>query len=367
MKQFITFVKKEFRHILRDPRSLIIIIGLPIVQIVTFGFALTNEVKNSNIAILDQSKDESTNQLTARLDASRYFEVSSNLSRTEEIEAAFRAGKTRMVVVFPPNFREKLVHDNTVAVQLIADASDPNVATTVINYASAIIQDYQHEWNKDLKMPHRIMVEQRMLYNPQLKGAYSFVPGIMALVLLLISCMMTALAVVKEKESGTMEVLLASPMRPIVLILSKVVPYLCISIINWLIIVGISYYFLDVPVKGNFYLLFAVSVVFIIAALSLGLLISSITDSQQVAMLISLMGMMMPTLLFSGFMFPIDNMPLPMQVISNIVPSKWYYDIVKNIMIKGVGIEGIYKEVLILSAMTLFFIVVSWRKFKLRL
>ena len=367
MKQFIIFVKKEFYHILRDPKTLIIIIGLPIIQILTFGFALTNEVKNSKIAILNPSIDETTTKIVDRLEASRFFEIEKSINSPNDLDAAFKSGKIRMAVVFQNNFQSNLLHNKKADIQLITDASDPNIATMVSNYATAIINDVQNELNPNYQMPYQINIATRLFYNPQQIGAYSFVPGIMAMVLLLISTMMTSLAIVREKELGSMELLLASPMKPLVLILSKVVPYLIISLFNWMMIVILSVWLMEVPINGSFLLLFLVSLVFIVASLALGLFISSITDSQQVAMMISLMGMLLPTLILSGFMFPIENMPLPLQVVSNIVPSKWYYSIVKDIMIKGLGINAIWKETLVLVGMTLFFIAVSLKKFKIRI
>ena len=206
-----------------------------------------------------------------------------------------------------------------------------------------------------------------MLYNPQLKGVYNFVPGVMALVLMLVCVMMTAVSIVREKEMGTMEILLVSPFKPLMVVVSKAIPYLLLSLINVAIILLLSVFVLDLPINGNIFLLFAESTLFIITCLTIGIFISVKTASQQVAMLISLMGMMLPTILFSGFMFPIENMPVALQVISNIVPAKWFYIIVKSIMIKGLGFSGIWKETLILAGMTLFLLIVSLKTFKIRL
>ena len=367
MKRFFSLVKKEFYHIWRDKRSLFVLLGMPIAQILIFGFALTNEVKNSRIAILDNSHDADTEGVIHKLEASRYFDIERNLYSIPDIEAAFRSGKIKLAVIFQPNFRENLIHQGTAQVQLIADASDPNTATTVVNYASAIINDYMLQLNRPLTLPLNIDVQMRMLYNPQLKGAYNFVPGVMAMILMLISAMMTAVAIVKEKELGTMEVLLVSPMRPLWVVFSKMIPYLMLSIINFITILLISVFILELPIRGSLVLLFAVSTLYIICSLALGLLISTIANSQRTALMISLMGLMMPTILFSGFMFPLENLPIPMQVISNIMPAKWFFIIVKNVMIKGLTLSSIWKEVLVLVGMTLFFIAVSLKKFKIRL
>ncbi|MDI1355721.1 MAG: ABC transporter permease [bacterium] len=367
MKQFITFVKKEFAHVLRDKKTLFILFGMPVMQILIFGFALTNEIKNSQLVIIDNSHDVATQQIITRIEASRYFETEKTMMDAHEMESAFQEGNIKMALVFPANFNETLLHENKAQIQVIADATDPNTANMLSNYVSSIIGDYQQDLNKTMEVPYRIIPEIRMLYNPQLKGAPNFVPGVMALVLMLVCVMMTAISIVKEKETGTMEVLLVSPFKPVLVILSKAVPYLFLSLVNVISILLLSVFALDLPINGSLLLLFAESTLFIVVCLALGIFISIKTDSQQVAMLISLMGMLLPTMLFSGFMFPIENMPMPLQVISNLVPSKWYYIIVKSIMIKGLGFSAIWKETLVLVAMTLFLFGISIKNFKIRL
>ncbi len=367
MKQFIIFVKKEFYHIFRDRKSLLIIIMMPIVQIILFGFALTNEIKNSNIAVLDNAKDESSSAIIQRLDASRYFNVERDLTNQQDIETAFKSGKIRLVLVFQPKFRESLLHSNHAQIRLIADASDPNTATTVTNYATNIINDYQKELYQQNEIPYLIIPEIRMLYNPQLKGTYNFVPGVMAMILILIAAMMTSVAIVREKEMNTMEVLLVSPLKPMLFILSKAIPYIFLSLVNVLTILIVSYSILDVPINGSLLLLITESLLFIITAVSLGLMISTFTKTQQEAQMISLMTLLLPTLLLGGFMFPIESMPLPLQIVSNIVPSKWYFLIVKDVMIKGLGFSSVWKESLVLFGMSLFLLAISFKKFKIRL
>ncbi len=367
MKQFFSFVSKEFHHILRDPRTMIILLGMPVVQIVIFGFALTNEVKNAKIAILDHAKDAATASLSAELGASRYFDIEKNLAGDKEIEEEFRTGKIKMAVVFPQGFGEDLKRFNKAQVQLIADASDPNTANQLANYGTAIIMDFQDRISGNRKLPYTIHTETRMLYNPQLKGAFNFVPGVMAMVLLLVCTMMTAITIVREKEQGTMEIILVSPMRPQLVVLAKAVPYLLLSMVNIASILLLSVFVLGVPINGNLFLLVAESLLFILVSLSLGLLISSTAESQQSAMFISLIGMFMPTVMLSGFMFPVENMPLPLRILSNIVPAKWFFIIVKSVMIKGTGFTVIWKETLILAGMLLFFLTMAVKRFKIRL
>jgi ABC-2 type transport system permease protein len=367
MKQFKSFIKKEFYHILRDKRTMFILLGMPIVQIIIFGFALTNEVKNAKIAIFDQSNDAATQSLRNEIEASSYFDIEKEIHTYDEIEAAFKSGAIRLAVVFPQHFDEDLKHFNKAQVQLIADASDPNVANTLTNYATSIIMDYQDRITNNRRLPYTINTEMRMLYNPQLKGAYSFVPGVMAMVLMLVCTMMTAITVVREKEMGTMEILLVSPIRPMKIVMAKAVPYLLLSIVNIASILLLSVFVLDVPIRGSLPLLLFEGILFTLTCLAFGLLISSSTDSQQTAMFISLTGMFLPTIMLSGFMFPIENMPLPLRIISNIVPAKWFYYIVKEVMIKGLGFAAVWKETLILVGMMLFLLLLSIKKFKIRL
>ena len=367
MKQFLSFVKKEFHHIFRDKRTLFILLGMPLVQIIIFGFALTNEVKNARFAVLDEAKDASTAQLVAQIDASQYFDLAGRLHSHKDIEKVFQRGEVKLVIVFPPSFGSDLQHFNKAQVQLIADAADPNTATTLTNYAANIIRDYQQRLTQHISLPYTIEVQQRMLYNPQLKGAYSFVPGVMAMVLMLVCTMMTAITIVQEKEMGTMEVLLVSPVQPLKIIVAKAIPYLLLSIVNIISILLLSVYVLEVPIKGNLFLLLGEGILFIITCLSFGLLISNVTASQQTAMFIALVGMFLPTVMLSGFMFPIENMPWPLRVISNIVPAKWFYTIIKSVMIKGVGLRFVWKETLILVGMTLLLLALSIKNFKTRL
>ncbi|HMJ69435.1 MAG TPA: ABC transporter permease [Cyclobacteriaceae bacterium] len=367
MKQFLFFIKKEFFHLWRDKRTMLILFGMPLMQILIFGFALTNEVKNTRIAILDNSKDEASRAIINELEASRYFDVQEYIRSNADLEPAFQAGKIKMAIVFPDRFQDELLHANKAPIQLIGDATDPNVANTLINYASAIILDYQDNLKGRERYPYTIKAEIRMLYNPQMKGSYNFVPGVMAMVLMLVCAMMTSISIVREKELGTMEVILVSPIVPIRVVIAKMVPYFLLSTINIASILVLSVFVLDVPIQGSLFLLVGECLLFTITVLALGLLISSVAGSQQTAMLISLMGLFLPTVMLSGFMFPVENMPIPLQVISNIVPAKWFYYIVKNVMIKGLGFSYIWKETLILVGMTAFFMIVSIKNFKTRL
>uniref|UniRef100_UPI0018EA517D ABC transporter permease n=1 Tax=Pedobacter sp. ASV28 TaxID=2795123 RepID=UPI0018EA517D len=287
MKQFLIFVKKEWLHIWRDKRTLFILIWMPVIQILLYGFALTNEVKNSNFIIFDQAKDDASRSISEEISASRYFSLYKYVNSYKDIEATFRQGQIRLAVVFPRGFRDNLLHTNHAQIQLIADSSDPNTANMLSNYAASIINDYQQAMNGNQQLPYTINVQVRMLYNPELKGAYNFVPGVMALVLMLVCTMMTSIAIVKEKEIGTMEVILVSPLKPFRIIIAKTIPYLMVSMLNIISIMLISVFALDVPIAGSIWLLMAESILFTITSLSVGILISNTAKTQQTAMSVS--------------------------------------------------------------------------------
>jgi len=367
MKQFLIFIRKEFAHVLRDRKTLLILFGMPVVQILIFGFALTSEVKDARIVIMDQANDPASQQIISKIEASRYFELDRVVRDHQQMKEALKRGEIRLAVIFPANFNHDLLHQHAAHLQIIADATDPNSATTLTSYINSIVQEYLADFDTTNNTSYRIVPELRFLYNPELKGAPNYVPGVMALVLMLVCVMMTAVSIVKEKETGTMEILLVSPFSPFKVIVAKAVPYLILSLINVASILLLSVFVLDLPINGSVLLLFAESMLFIITCLAIGIFISVKTNTMQVAMLISLMGMMLPTILFSGFMFPIENMPLPLQVFSNIIPAKWYYIIVKDIMIKGLGFGAIWKETLILAGTTVVMLVISLKSFKIRL
>ncbi len=359
MKQFLSFIQKEFYHIFRDKRTMLIILVMPIVQILLFGYAITTEIKSVPIAIFDQSRDEVTTKIGAHLAASEYFELYKMIDSQSEAESLFKQGKVKMVIVFPPQYASS----PDAEVQLLADATDPNEATQLTSYATVVIQQERAL----LIVGSGISPVTHLLYNPTMKGAYNFVPGVMGLILILICALMTSVGIVKEKEMGTMEILLVSPMKPVYIILAKAIPYLLLSIVNVATILFLSYFLLGVPIAGSLTLLVAVSILYALVSLCLGLLISTIADTQQAAMLISAMVLMLPVILLSGMMFPIENMPDILQWISNIVPAKWYIIAVKDIMIKGLGAGAILKEVGILLFMVIFLVILSVKRFKIRL
>ena len=366
MKQFVAFVRKEFYHIFRDRRTMLILLGMPVVQIILFGFAITTEVKNVRTAVFDPSGDVATHRIIDRLAASEYFTIVTRLHSPDEMEQAFKRGDIDLAVVFTPRFSDCLYTGES-GIQLVADATDPNMATTRLGYASGVIASAQQELMADgVRMPS-VVPRMKLLYNPQMKSVYNFVPGVMGLILMMICAMMTSISIVREKEMGTMEVLLVSPMRPLYIILAKAVPYFVLSFVNLTTILLLSVYVLGVPVAGSLSMLVLVSLLFIFVSLSLGLLISTLTHTQVAAMLASGLVLMMPTMLLSGMIFPIESMPPLLQGISCLIPARWYIQVVRKLMIEGVDVLFAWREVAVLGLMAVVLMTVSLKKFKDRL
>jgi len=364
------FIWKEVRHILRDRRSLLILIGLPVVQVLLFGFAITNEVGLTGMVVYDPSGSDEAQRLVKKMEATGYFQTLEWVHSPSEFERAFQSTKAKIALQLPPDFPDPLLRGEPLSVQLLADATEPNTATTLVNYAQAVIFQFQQEesmGNQAGQMPMRIQTEPRMLYNPTLASVALFVPGVMTVILLLVSALMTSIALTREKENGNMELLLVSPLRPPLIILGKVIPYIVLSLSITVIVLLLSVWVFDMSIRGNIILLLLECGLFVLTALSLGILISTLTDTQQVAMMISLVALMMPTILLSGFIFPIESMPVFLQWLSNIIPAKWFIIILRRVMLQGNGWQEVWMENLILLGMTLFFLLVSIRNFKIRL
>lgn len=351
MKEFNAFVKKEFSHIIRDRWTMIILLALPVVMMVLFGYAITTEVRNIGMYVYDPIRGARDVSMIKELSSSEYFVMKGYLSSPDEIDRVFREGRGQLVVVFGPD-----------GAQLVADGSDPNTAVTLVSYAQNVLARFGSG-----PLPSRIMPEVKLLYNPQMKGAYSTVPGVMGMILMLICAMMTSISIAREKEKGTMEVLLVSPVRPLTIIIAKTVPYLALSCVNLATILAFSAFVIGIPIRGSLALLLLVSFVFIAVSLAIGLLISAVAETQLAALLASGMGLMMPVILLSGMIFPIENMPIVLSVLSNAIPARWYIAAVRKIMIMGLGPASIVRELTVLSSMAVALGALSLRKFKIRL
>lgn len=368
MKRFLGFVRKEFLHIFRDYRTLIILFGIPASQIILFGFVVTNDLKDARIGILDNSRDEITRTITSRLMATDFFRQAAELNSMNAIDPVFKAGDVKAVIVFGENFGRKVISGEPAEIAIIADGSEPNVASLVTSYASAIINESIIEIIAGRGITFTpVIPEVRMMYNPELRSHYMFVPGVITLILILVCALMTSVTITREKEFGTMEVLLVSPLRPVQIILGKVAPYFFLSFINVIVILLLSWFVFRLPVKGSLMLLLAECMLYILMGLSLGIMISTMASTMQKAIFISFLGLLLPSLLLSGFIFPIEYMPKAYDYVSFILPPRWFVVIIKSIMIKGNGFSDIWKETLFIGGATLLFIVVSIRKFKTRL
>jgi len=367
MSRFLAFLRKEFYHIFRDPRTLIILFGIPIAQLMLFGYVMTNEVRNVKVAIVDHSKDDLSKRLSQQLLSSGFFQLAAIPSSENDYESLFRSGTVKEIIVFEPEFALHLMKEGKANIQVIADASEPNAAQLTVNYTTAIVNNFvKNELMKNQPLPG-INIKVRMLFNENMRDAYNFIPGLIAVILMLISAMMTAITIAREKEMGTMEILLASPLKPIQIILGKVVPYMILSIVSALVVLALGMLVFEVPVIGSFALLLAEILLYIFLALTLGILISTFVDSQLTAMAISGFVLMLPSILLSGFIFPIKNMPIPLQILANLMPPRWFIEINRTVMLKGGGLNEIWPNTLVLMGMSALFIFISIRKFKIRL
>ena len=363
---FIAFVGKEIRHILRDRRTMLILFGMPLIMMLLFGFAISTDVKDVRLVAVTTPADHLTQRMLTRLDASEYFILTHTVQTTAEAEQLIRNGQADIAIVFSPRFADRLPKGQG-QVQLILDGADPNQASMQGAYATQILQAGMAEATAAAHVPQSTEIITRLLYNPQMKSAYNFVPGIMGLLLLLICAMMTSVSIVREKERGTMEVLLVSPIRPLLILIAKAVPYFLLSIIILLFILGISNFVLKVPVSGNLLAILTLCLLYIFLALCLGLLISVVAKTQLQALLISGMLMLMPNLLLSGMIYPIESMPLPLQWFSAIIPARWFIAAIRKLMVMGVGLQMVGRELLILTAMSLLILGIALKKFKTRL
>ena len=275
------------------------------------------------------------------------------------MDARLRKGKSKAVVCFERNFNQKSEKDGNAAIKVICDGSDPNTAQMVGNYIQGVV-------NEDIDSRASIQAVQ-MMYNPDMNSSYNFVPGVMGLILMLICSMMTAVSIVREKEFGTLELVLVSPVKPFWIIISKLIPYLVLSVVNFASIILLARFVMGVPIRGSLALVSVSSLLFVGASLGLGLLISTISRTQQTAMLLCGMGLTMPTMMLAGIIFPCESMPVALQLISDIIPAKWYIIIIKRIMIQGVGFAAIAKEFIILAGMMILLLWFSIKRFKTRL
>ena len=359
MKQFWSFVKKESLEIIRDKRTLLVVIAMPTVMILIFGFAISIELNNLDFVAVTPEPTREQEQIVNEIANDPYFTFKGYVSG-QDVYGTLRRGDAVVAVVFDKDFDRKMAGVNPsgqAPLQVLFDASNPNTATQGLSYLGSMLAGRLGTYTPDT----------HILYNPQLKSAYNFVPGIMGLVFILICAQMTAVSIVREKETGTMEVLLMSPVRTTTIVASKMIPYFVLCAINLLAILLISRYILGVPLAGSLWAINGISLLYIVMSLALGMFISTIAKDQVTAIIIAAVGLLVPILMLSGMIFPVENMPEWLQWVSTIVPARWYIDAMRRLMVQGVAFNTVIQDVVILSAMTVFFIVVALKKFNNRL
>ena len=365
MKQFIAFVIKETKHILRDKRTMLILFGMPVVMMLLFGFAITTDVKNVRTVVVTSEMSPRTQQAVERLAQSEYFIITQTVNPPQEAERLIRSQKADMSLTPSPS--PKGEGSSNLQWQIMVDGSDPNMAQQWTTYAQSILSQPVDGKHYSLPSPFGEGLGVRLLYNPQMRSAYNFVPAIMGMLLMLICAMMTSISIVREKEKGTMEVLLVSPVRPLMVIIAKAVPYLVLAFAILITILLMARFVLGVPLAGSLFWILAVSTLYILLALSLGLLISNVAQTQLVALLLSAMVLLMPVVMLSGMLFPVESMPQVLQWLAAVVPPRYYIEAMRKLMIMGVGIGEVAHEVAVLAGMTVVLLAIALKKFNVRL
>lgn len=359
-------LRKEWYHILRDRRTLFVIVFYPIAQVVLFGSSIRTDVRDVRLAIVDPTPDATTLAIRDRFSATGVFRIVAVAATDAPLTHLFQTDSVQVAVAFQPRFGERLARGEAAQVLVFSDATEPNSGTSRQLYARSVLQDYQ----SDIGLRSgsiRIVPRVRSRFNPTRVSTNLFVPGLMAVILTIIAALMTALSLTREKETGTMEVLLVSPLRPWQIIVGKIAPYLTIGFLGVLSVYSVARIVFHVPMHGSLVLLMAEGMLFIVVSLSIGILVSARTSSQRVAMLAAVMITLLPTQMLSGVVFPVESMPPFLQLTSNLVPARWFVVIARGIMLKGVGLAYLWQETLVLGVMAAVLLIASTRSFKVRL
>ena len=340
-----SLIKKEAIHITRDRRTMFITLIMPLVLLLLFGFAISTEVNDVKVAVAVDKHTDTTRDIIQALDVNSCFTFE-GMTGASDVELLLRQGKIDAALILRTD------DGGATSYQIIVDASNPTVAQAAVSYISGVVE-------------HRTSspVITRTLYNPQMKSSYNFVPGIMGMIFILICAIMTSVSIVREKETGTMDLLLVSPVRPVSILIGKLVPYFILSCIILAIMLTMAYTVLGLPTSGSIFSVIAVSLIYIILSLSIGLLISTMVDNQVSALIVSAMLFLVPVIMLSGMIFPIDNMPLPLQGVSCIIPARWYIAAMRKLMIQQIGFDGIITEILIMAGMIVVLLLAQLGKF----
>jgi ABC-2 type transport system permease protein len=359
MREFLMILKKEFIHIFRDKITLLLVLAMPIVLVLLLGFTISTEIRNAKISVYDLSKDKYSTELVEKIIASGYFQVVSYPETESEIDRDFKNKNVKLAIIIPSNFEESLEKEKAVTLQIISDVSDLNVASILNNYVRSVINDFAMDYNQSSSGALPFEITTKMQYNPELSSVYMFVPGIITLIMIIITALMSSITISREMETGTMRMLLITPVKKIYVVVGKVIPYMILSFISTIFIILISVFVFKMPIEGNIGLLLFVCIIFMLASASFGLMISALVKSQLEAMMVTMMGLFLPTVLLSGFLFPLDNMPFVFQILADVFPAKWFVILLKDVMIKGSGFREIWPYILILFVMAVVLITIS--------
>ncbi|MEO0558305.1 MAG: ABC transporter permease [Bacteroidota bacterium] len=363
MTTFRAFVLKETRHILRDRQTLTVLLMLPVMMVLLFGYAIRTDVEDVRVLVVDASRDARSQDLTRAVASTTALELVGVGTGVPEVEPALRSGRANVALVIGTDFARQLER-GTAEVLVMSDGANANYASTAEAYVRTVVQQWAAEHTGAAPV---VRTAVRMRFNPTLESQNLFVPGLLAFVLTLVSALMTAISIAKEKETGTMEVLLVSPLRPLQIVVGKVAPYLVLAFVNALTALGLAVAVFGVPIRGSLALLLAASLVYVLVSLALGVLISSKAPDQRTAMMGALLGLLLPTLALSGFIFPIASMPGWLQPVTNIVPATWFIQIARGVMLKGVGLEVLWTDVGVLCGMAVLLLAAGARSFNDRI
>jgi ABC-2 type transport system permease protein len=364
-RRLFAILRKEFIHIVRDWRSLLIVILMPLAMIILYGYAITLDMRNIRFAVIDDARSPESREIIRAFSENGFFVLVPTELHRDDIEQSFYRRDVSLVVVIPRDLSSDLRRDRRGRVQLIIDATDSNVGTFISAYSEQVLAHASARLHGHPRMLFDIAP--RIFYNPDMKSAYFFVPGLVALILMLISALLTSIAITREKETGTMEQILVSPVRPVEIIIGKVAPYIVLGLLNAVVIIVSARLLFDVPIRGDLLLLALLSLIYVFVALSFGLLFSTVAKTQQVAMFMTLMATILPTMMLSGFIFPVASMPDVLRWISRIIPATYYLDIIRGIMLKGIGLRELAMQSAVLTAFGVFLLAVATKRFSVRL
>lgn len=362
MNSIIPIAKKEFRQILRDPRTLGVLIFIPIFLLLMFGYAISLDVKHIKLGVADYSRTAASRSLVRSFAATEYFDLIGYLNRVDDADLLLESEKVQCVLVIPEDYNRRIIRGETATLQVLIDGSNSNIGATAMGYVQRIVQDISVRILEDqagTDIETGIDFRSRVWFNPELKSPIYLIPGLISLILVVTAVISTAMSIVREKEHGTMEQLIVAPIHPVQLVVGKTIPYTVISLIIAVMVLLSGSLFFGIAIRGSIWLLMLVTFIFLIGCLGLGIFISTLADSQQVAFMIATIVTLLPTFILSGFIFPISNMPVLIQAVTYIIPARYYLTALRGIMLKGAGISHFIDEIAALGGFAFIMLAVS--------